>query len=751
MDNVGDFMIKYNIRSLPCCFLFYHHQPKSANKMAEEKGQEKNQLLPDSPGHSHERPKASSSLSLRKRAGPLAIIILIGSTVLFVVCVFFLWFLWYGTPSNRLWHLIIMRSWAARAVTITSIVLRGALTLQGGVCLSMLAAIALERSSVPLDCVGKVSLMRADGDKGLVAVLTGFAWPLLRSGPRFEQLVLPAVLLVLMTTFLGQFTSTALLSDFAIRPVPGYNETVTVAYDFAYRSARQRYNCSLQSYVPVWSSTIPPQLPMFVEHSEPPIRQDNVTDTGPSLRAFLPLAAQERARISSYSGKAVVLDSRVTCQQPVVEKLGYAAEGIYELNGTVRPSTSTPRLDMPQVRPFQCEWSWGSWSFCQLSANALWLADRNFSGGLVSEFREFPLAPGQNKSGAAFLLFFTEDVNPYTPLPHTFGPEFVTVTTFPILPDPIFHMTICYASLDVANRWIDAYSGANRTEPAVTWSDDAGAYDTTAVTSQLYSDGPPEERGIMRMQPPENWSAPQSGQPFNDGPGDVKLGDVHSSITIPVMGALHCLTSRLHVTTPRHTYGANSNYYLEGIGGLTAIIAHNGFGFISEYGVFIDPWLSAVFTNLYNTSHSPAVALQGVITSLAGIQYYNWLGQFNKSDTVSMVSFVDLLTPGGALGQPRVDIPSGLVAVIALLAFHLLLVAAVAVRFWKSTHISRIGDNWQAIAQVALSEVQNLKQGLKDAMALGAGRNTVREVDETSGKILRVDLAEEDGVKLKVE
>jgi len=111
------------------------------------------------------------------RIGPLAILILAGGTLAFAVYISFLYFLWYGAPDSGLWHIIIVRSWAARVVTITSIVIRGALTLQGGVCVSMLAAIDLERSSVPLDSVGRVSLIRADGDKGLVPVLTGFTSP----------------------------------------------------------------------------------------------------------------------------------------------------------------------------------------------------------------------------------------------------------------------------------------------------------------------------------------------------------------------------------------------------------------------------------------------------------------------------------------------------------------------------------------------------------------------------------------------
>ena len=384
-----------------------------------------------------------------------------------------------------------------------------------------------------------------------------------------------------------------------------------------------------------------------------------------------------------------------------------------------------------------------------MDANAIWTT-ANFSGGLVSEFREFPLAPGQNKSGAVFSLFHAHHGDDTVP---RFGTEFITMYS----PDDTrttYYITMCFTSLGVADRSIDASSGANRTEPVLGWSVGMGAYDAAAVTAQLSSGHTsskrllppsPEERGIMGMKPPANLSAPQSAQPFNDGPSQV------GSINYLSIGPVLCLTSNLHIRMPYYILSDDGKSYVYHLGGLTAIININGL--ISTNDVFpisINLWLSAIFTALFE-SHSSAVALQGVITSLAGIKYYGWLDQLNKSDSVDVISFVDLLTPGGALGRPRVDLPSGLVAVVTLLVFHLLLLVAVVVRFWMCTTVSRIGDNWQAIAQVALSKVPSLQKGLKDAMAPEGGRITVSEVAESSGKVLRVRLTDENGVSLKEE
>ena len=59
----------------------------------------------------------------------------------------------------------------------------------------------------------------------------------------------------------------------------------------------------------------PPAYPAFAEYSAPAINTgSNVDDTGVLLRAFLPYAdAQSRQNLKDYSGKAIVLDSSVSC------------------------------------------------------------------------------------------------------------------------------------------------------------------------------------------------------------------------------------------------------------------------------------------------------------------------------------------------------------------------------------------------------------------------------------------------------
>src|SRR5262249_53369650 len=140
----------------------------------------------------------------------------------------FIGFLMYGTIENHTWHRIVINGWTTRAITLTSLVLRTAVALQGAICLSMLAAITLERIAVPLDSVASISFIRAGVKTDILSVLLGFLLPMLRQDPfirrgakrRFRWFILMFVLAVLTTVTLSQFASTAFLGDLSLQTIP---------------------------------------------------------------------------------------------------------------------------------------------------------------------------------------------------------------------------------------------------------------------------------------------------------------------------------------------------------------------------------------------------------------------------------------------------------------------------------------------------------------------------------------------------
>jgi len=86
--------------------------------------------------------------------------------------------------------------------------------------------------------------------------------------------------------------------------------------------------------------------PTSAEYSEQPFVAPGVSDTGLTLRAFLPFSsARLRENVWNYTGKAYVLDSWVMCQQPILynETMAYNSNAL-TINGSLLALVNTPQL-----------------------------------------------------------------------------------------------------------------------------------------------------------------------------------------------------------------------------------------------------------------------------------------------------------------------------------------------------------------------------------------------------------------------
>jgi hypothetical protein len=90
----------------------------------------------------------------------------------------------------------------------------------------------------------------------------------------------------------------------------------------------------------------PPAFPTFAEFSKPIEVPEHVDETGCLLRAFLLFQdAQLRETISQYSGKALVLDARVSCQRPQLQQLYiHRNESSFSLVGAFPKTGDVPNL-----------------------------------------------------------------------------------------------------------------------------------------------------------------------------------------------------------------------------------------------------------------------------------------------------------------------------------------------------------------------------------------------------------------------
>lgn len=128
-------------------------------------------------------------------------------------------FLWFGNHDNQTWRRFMVHSWVTRAVSISALILRLATSLQAGIAVAMLAALALEFYGVPLADAAALAVMRS-GETTPQTLFTetvlGFAMK-----PKNLHWIYTLLALVLFaTTSLLQLTSTALLSDLQLGPLP---------------------------------------------------------------------------------------------------------------------------------------------------------------------------------------------------------------------------------------------------------------------------------------------------------------------------------------------------------------------------------------------------------------------------------------------------------------------------------------------------------------------------------------------------
>ncbi|KAF3118464.1 Mitochondrial outer membrane protein iml2 [Orbilia oligospora] len=671
-----------------------------------------------------------------RRVGYLSLGVLGLSLLIVLASVGFFCFLWYSNAENTIWHKIMINEWATRAISLTSTALRWAVATQAALGLAMLAAVALEGYDVPLAHTADVSLMRVNGGQ-LVPTLVDVCWPLSRFGPPgvILRTVLP-ILALLGTSTLVQFTSTALLSDLRTDVLPGYPVHSNLSIDWWFDGTFFRWTPTTAEVM--WGGNKPDFWPAFAELSGPPLVQEGVSDTGKNVRAFLPFATVEsRQNVRSYDGKAVLVDTRVTCQRPVLDDLimyTLSSEGEWDmifqpvLKGTVAPTVDTPRFNASdRPTPFDCPFSRlnrRSFAICELSnikTRTPASMQQVYAGSLVSEFRSFPpLSPMQNASGAAYLIIAVNNTD--LPVGNGEWASFEVVspgdgrnTTYERT--SVVSATVCYSALDTVIRDVTISSTMNRTEPTLSWNETTKNFDWTSVYKQLLSGYKSnltvEERGILNLESKaDTLVTPESLEPGTDGP-------VSSTIT----GSIYqtqwpYILEAVHLSYPGRGY-AYGNY--------SVTLDEKFWAWHLQYGswpqVGAATWVRTLFEHLVYGNDTVADALHMILFTLAGTAYYDQLPQYNNWKEVDTVSFVPALHPGGPFGTTRTEIPTGLTVTLAVIAFHVVVFLYVFWLFAYKTGFSRLGDTWMAIANVVDA---TLTDGmLETARQVRAGRKKV--------------------------
>jgi hypothetical protein len=308
---------------------------------------------------------------LSQRIGLYLILINIGAFTLLLGCISALTFLWFGDRSNDRWRLIMVDGWVGQAITLSTLAIRLSVAAQAGAATAMLASISMESSrhgGVTLVDAPALSLVRYTNSGPVMTFPTFF-----RNARSVGRRVLPCVAASLaLTTLISQFTSTLLLWDVRSGVLPGLPQSENITTGITMKAFTNRFATSFRKYQNYWTSSA--VYPMYAEWNELVVSPTSIVDTGPTIRALLPINSEsDRSMLKDFSGMASVFDARVACVRPVISNWSFVEKGdpVYTgssysygnaaLKGFIRPSDPSSELEKvlrynenhPDI-PFEC-------------------------------------------------------------------------------------------------------------------------------------------------------------------------------------------------------------------------------------------------------------------------------------------------------------------------------------------------------------------------------------------------------------
>ena len=643
--------------------------------------------------------------------------------------------LWLLDASNKAWHAIMHPSHLIRIIAILGEVLKTAMVYQLGLAAGMLAAIRLESFQVLLGDAASVSLAR-----GTTGVSVGKIYKLLKKqttrkwkhgvGTSFSL-----ARLCILSTFL--FSTKAitflLLRDIKLGVIPGTTAHAATRYGYSYVLVNGSDGSpATENLVTRSTWTMRPDFyPAFGEYSEPPVQQQGVSDTGLTLRAFLPLPIQsDRNTLVTYRGKTTVLDSRVTCQVPRLvdhrATLGADAKSII-IVGKASASRMTPRLNNSTLLstgdaiaargnaiPFSCisplrpnsaffpidtdpeNQQWRT-SLCQLPGGN----QGQFSGGIISEFVSITramqlveantLSP-QNWGTAYLVLNVTEgqgrdwieqsvsDNSSRLMLEASEKGEWLQMQVDGT--DLKIGISLCYTAFMTSDIPVHLSSTNNRTEPQTPFDFKTRRmiYDQVRSMFGQNSRKHLSQRPILELAKQSSWIADQNDLPPTE----------------PYI--------RNDANLPEPSGKGNTANYTAAL--WNADIQEDNPDTMTSNNVLV-PDLSHIwlYQEIMQTNGTLCFALQSLITTLATMAYYSQLPQFDRIDTTSQISFY--ITTNIPQSWKGITITLIFVSLCVLLFLDTLRV------FLAETQYTMLGNKWQMISQVVSSSTREI---LEDTM-----------------------------------
>lgn len=642
--------------------------------------------------------------------------------------------------------------WIPQAVTLASIILQFVIGIQASICTSMLAALLLERLSVPRSQVAYASVIRGinDGPWKLVTMLLSYKGKASYIICHVEAWLIVLVALLSLTL---QFTSTILLSDMHPFRIVGDLNTTTLNSLFAYPGLNNLtlFQGSLKSSEVMY--------PVFGEvsstyNSTPDAR--GFSDTGLKQRGLLPMPQGEsRTSVREYDGNSMVLSSRVACMRPNITNVSLHLpsgwlQGVLDYGRSLNeasPSTGSLCISSSTCEKvaFQCEIGAAN------NFTGTWAATGCVIDGVGGRFRgEWdptwdPATGPWSENSSIWLVYSTnlDELSFGAQPPAVFVPLNLTSvdsewSIYEVIPGRFIKLAVCFSAYNFAYRDTHMTATGETTERSKSWSIELNRGSSIGESARYLGLDPSHEaladRGILDLQ--INPYTPYTPPPPLAVVLEQPIEEVSSSAL-----AVNLLEHEMNIQLGSYKV-KNTTFMLCQRCSLT----DNATKVNDEYAF--------LFSNIVlGDSHRPGRAANALhaFISMAGINlYYQFLEDtMDVAEQVQVVMTRGVTVPGS--WPPSTATCAGFITVASLLAAYVAVVTVVTVLYVRHTRYSRYGNIWHVISQLAAS------QELEETLELGnnAGDKAVAEGLRTKGvsqvdglvKLRRVDGCE----KIKVE
>ncbi|KAI1174967.1 hypothetical protein F4777DRAFT_552066 [Nemania sp. FL0916] len=630
-------------------------------------------------------------LNVLQSIGRLNFIVLLGGTLLTILSLGYLVFLWAGEgpvaggeEASHLWRNIMLDGWATQSVTLTSLIMRAVSAAQAGICTSLTAAIILERQ-IPLSLAARFSITRAVSGEPRSLLQAMASSKLRRNFIRLEVFLL---FILALTALLLQFSSTILISDFDTAPLVEYANRTMISLALSPES-----NEYIGSFLAV--GELDSSMALFGELEstfDPSPNSQGVSSTGIKRRAFIPYQKQKRTVLQMYKGAAFTLHTDVSCVRPhisarlFVDEDWPSMEGSIDYNQTyagVAPNSTgicyqskeskidyclpeSFRCTMPSPNDFETLPSWPTALFhLPIRVN------NTISNHYVPAWDQ-QTDPLYFPSGSWPLLVFTTNLprsfwrtlsEPFDmPDPIPYGEW----SAYEVTPGVFLNISLCFSGLNTTLSDVTMKGKVSQSEPDIQWNSTAHSLNVNALQHLLGADptrGNISERNVLSI-------VADIREP------DLAAFDVNSSLARDVIMASQNLlgsgTAAIVVNT------ANN----ESI----PVCAH-----CDVFGPGISSDIGTVFEQIVATTGRAAVAVDAYLMMLTRSWYYSLVPKFDVSGYVTSSFSTEVLLP---------VYWNGLTIVIVLAAINTVTVWVITVLYIRNSRHGMIGNFWQAASQL---------------------------------------------------